>query len=319
MNKQEIIKLLTTDNNNFEEVAKTAHQIRKDNLGDTVFLRAILEFSNYCKRECRYCGLNRNNKNLIRYRMTKEQIIKASYEAAEAGYKSLVMQSGEDGYFTPEKLAEIVKEVAKTGMTITLSCGEMSKEAYALLKEAGVERYLLKHETSDRNIYNKLHPCGTLENRIECLKNLKSLGYATGSGFMIGLPGQTIETIADDLLLLKELNCDMAGIGPFIPNPKTDLGNCKEGSTELTKRAVTIARLILPKAHLPATTSLGVLNIDAKNDIFYCGANVVMLKITPNEYKSNYAIYPMEVTKTDVLNQRKAMEEHIKALGFMPY
>ena len=197
-------------------------------------------------------------------------------------------------YFSPGKIfglprksyGNIVREIKRLGAAVTVSCGEMTAEAYAYLKASGADRYLLKHETADPKLYGMLHPCGTLKNRIDCLKILKSLGFETGSGFMIGLPGQTLETIAEDLLLLKEIGCDMAGIGPFIPHPDTELKDFPSGSIELTKRAVALARILLPKCNLPATTSLGVLDAQEKNNIFSCGANVIMRKVTRNHINS---------------------------------
>ena len=195
---------------------------------------------------------------------------------------------------------------------------ELTFEELRYLKNCGADRYLLKHETADPELYDRLHPCGTLKERVECLKNINRLGYETGSGFMIGLPGQTLETIASDLLLLKELNCKMAGIGPFIPHPDTPLAVEKAGDTELTKRAVALARLLLPKANLPVTTSLGVVNREEKDNAFACGANVIMKKVTPDPYKQAYEIYPAKLEKTDVIGDRKKLEEQIRQLGRIP-
>lgn len=302
----------------FSEVYRAANDMRRSHVGDDVRIRAILEFSNHCRRRCRYCGLNSTNGNADRYRMTPEEMVEAGLAAHEAGYQTLVMQSGEDPYYTPELLGDIVREIKKTGIAITLSCGELSYEAYAHLRECGADRYLLKHETSDPQIYASLHPCGTLENRVTCLKNIKKLGYETGSGFMIGLPSQTLDTIADDILLLKEIGCDMAGIGPFIPHPDTPLRDASSGSTELTKRAVALARLVLPDCNLPATTSLGVLDSGEKNDIFSCGANVIMRKITPDAYKARYQIYPAKLGHTDIRAERAELEALIRQLGKNP-
>ncbi|MDO4745854.1 MAG: [FeFe] hydrogenase H-cluster radical SAM maturase HydE, partial [Bacillota bacterium] len=262
LSKRTTAEMLALDD--FTPVYEAADRVRAGNVGDTVHLRAIIEFSNICKRQCIYCGLNRENKQLQRFRMTREEIIETARKAVEAGYKTIVLQSGEDDWFTTEKLGEIVKEIKAMTVAsddggvvhpaVTLSCGEMSEADYEYLKSCGADRYLLKHETADSEIYNWLHPCGTLENRTNCLKAIHKLGYETGSGFMVGLPGQTYEIIAEDLLLLKELNCKMAGIGPFISNPKTRLAGEKNGDPELTRRAVALARLILPEANLPVTT-----------------------------------------------------------------
>ncbi len=315
--KNELADLLRRED--FRDVYELADRIRAENVGDVVHIRAILEFSNHCRRVCRYCGLNARNSALPRYRMKPEEMIETAQEAARAGYRTLVMQSGEDPWYTPEILGEIVREIKRSAkMAITLSCGERSRDVYAYWKECGADRYLIKQETADPAIYASLHPDSSLEERVACLKNLKSLGYETGSGFMIGLPGQTAETIAMDLLLLREIGCDMAGIGPFIPHPDTPLRDQPPGSSELCKRAVALARILLPKANLPATTALGVLNGKEKNDIFSCGANVVMRKVTPTSYKRLYEIYPASLTDTDILADRRQLEEQIRHLDRIP-
>ncbi len=316
LDRKGLVKLLALPD--FSPIYRKADQVRAAHKGDTVQIRAIVEFSNYCRRQCRYCGLNCKNTTAERYRMTPEEILACANMAAEAGYRTLVMQSGEDPYFTPQLLGELIREIKKTGMAVTLSCGEMPYAAYAYLKSCGADRYLLKHETADPEIYARLHPCGTLENRVRCLCDLKSLGYETGSGFMIGLPGQTLETIADDLLLLEKIGCDMAGIGPFIPHPQTPLKGCPAGSIELTKRAVALARLLLPDINLPATTALGVAGGESENDIFSCGANVIMRKVTPDPYKQKYEIYPAHFEKTDIPAERAFLERRIRALGRIP-
>lgn len=304
--------------NDFNTYYKEADQVRKENVGDEIQIRALLEFSNYCKRQCSYCGLNCFNKETHRFRMTPEEIIESANSAHEVGYKTIVLQSGEDSFFTAKILGEIVKEIKKTGIKITLSCGEFSYDDYAYLRECGADRYLLKQETADEEIYRMIHPDSTLEQRVACLKNLKKLGFETGSGFMIGLPNQTNETIAKDLLLLKEIGCHMAGIGPFIPHPNTKLKDIPSGNTELTKKAVALARLILPKANLPATTSLGVIDKSQKRSVFDCGANVVMQKITPNNLKRFYEIYPSSLLDFTIEQGRKNIENEIIEMGRIP-
>lgn len=316
MNRRELTAALQAKD--FSPYYRMADEIRFREKGDYVDIRGILEFSNICRRQCVYCGLNRANQSLHRYRMAPDEIIAAANDAASAGYRTLVMQSGEDPWFTPEILGELVKEIKKTGMAITLSCGEMPEKDYAYLRECGADRYLLKHETADPEIYAAIHPDSSLVERVACLKSLKRLGFETGSGFMIGLPNQTAETLADDLLLLQEIGCDMAGMGPFIPHPGTPLRNLPSGSTEMTKRAVALARILLPKLNLPATTSLGVLNSNEKNDVFSCGANVVMRKVTPTKYKRYYEIYPAKLGETHVQEDRKLLEQQITALDRIP-
>lgn len=303
---------------NFDDIFAFADEVRKKNVGEIIHLRALLEFSNHCFRRCSYCGLNAENKKVNRFRLSPDEIVETAEISAEAGYKTIVLQSGEDRYYTAEILGDIVKRIKKCGIAVTLSCGELSDEEYEYLYSCGADRYLLKHETSDKEIYSKLHPNSEYQNRIRCLKSLKRIGYETGSGFMIGLPSQTAETIANDLLLLKEIGCDMAGIGPFIPHPDTPLNNIPHGSTELTLRAVSLARIILPKIHLPATTALGVVDINQKNRIFSCGANVIMKKVTPPRYLRDYQIYPSDIEPVDIQKGRKAAEEEISALNRIP-
>ncbi|MEG2857543.1 MAG: [FeFe] hydrogenase H-cluster radical SAM maturase HydE, partial [Clostridia bacterium] len=291
---------------------------RRRAVGDTVHIRAILEFSNHCSRRCGYCGLSAYNRTLARYRMTPSDIIETGKRAADAGYKTLVLQSGEDGFFDAEKLGNIVSALARAGLAITLSVGELSDEAYAHLKDCGAARYLLKHETAAPEIYKALHPGNTLDSRIRCLRSIKRLGYECGSGFMIGLPGQTLETIADDILLLAKLRCDMAGIGPFIPHPSTPLRDVPHGSCELCRRAVALTRIVMPKINLPATTSLGVLSSDERRLVFGGGANVIMQKVTPEPYKSLYEIYPSNSGETDIIRERRELEAFIRSLDRQP-
>lgn len=304
----------------FAAVYAAADERRRQAVGDVVHLRAIIEFSNHCRRQCRYCGLNANNPRLTRFRMTPDEIVQAARQAADAGYRTVVLQSGEDGWFTPEVLGGVVRRIkTETDMAVTLSCGELPEEDYAYLKQCGADRYLLKHETADPKLYAALHPCGTLANRVRCLRALKRLGYETGSGFMIGLPGQTADTIAADLLLLVDIGCDMAGIGPFLPHPDTPLHGEAAGSAELTKRAVALARLLLPQCNLPATTSLGVLDAGERHNIFSCGANVVMRKVTPPAYRKYYEIYPVDYGAIrSVAEEREELEQFVRSLGRIP-
>ncbi len=316
MDKNKIIEMLGAQD--FQPYYEEANKIKEEIYGKEVQIRAILEFSNYCRMDCTYCGLNCNNNNLKRYRMNAEDIVRIGKEAHQAGYKTLVLQSGDDLYYSAKQLGDIVKEIKKTGMMITLSVGERTYDEYKYMKECGADRYLLKHETSDEKIYSKLHTVCSLDNRIKCLRNTKELGYEAGSGFMIGLPGQTLETIANDILLLKDIPCDMAGIGPFIPHPDTPLKDNPQGSIELTKRAIAITRILIGRINLPATTSLGVLDKEERDKIFSCGANVIMKKVTPSPYKEYYEIYPSKMNETNIFKDRKELEEQIEMLGCVP-
>lgn len=285
-----------------------------------VQIRAILEFSSYCKRNCQYCGLQVCNHQLKRYRMSLEAIIKTAIEAWHSGYLTIVLQSGEDQWYTVDKVCEVIEQIKKqTGLAITLSLGERPLQELQQFRKAGADRYLLKQETAEAQLFATLHPDGSLQGRIQCLRDIKQVGLETGSGFMIGLPGQTAEMIAKDILLLKELDCDMAGIGPFIPHPNTPLWNCQPGSTNLTKKAVALTRLVLPKANLPATTALGVLSKEEKNAVFSSGANVVMRKVTPWDFRSKYNIYPANLGEECTVRQgRLQLEEEIRGLGRVP-
>lgn len=317
ISQDDIVSLLKLED--FSKVFELADKINFDNFKNKVDIRAILEFSNNCKRKCAYCGLNSNNTKLTRYRMTEDEILQTTFEAYNAGYKTIVLQSGEDSYFTSKKIGNLVKKIKENiDIAITVSCGEMSYEDYKYIKECGADRYLLKHETSDEKLYSSLHSCGTLRNRIKCLKNLKTLSYYTGGGFMIGLPGQTLHTIANDILTLKSIPCDMAGIGPFISSDDTPLKNMKNGDTLLVKKAVAITRILLPKSHLPATTALGVIDSKEKDNIFSCGANVIMRKVTPQKYEQFYSIYPNKIKVNDIIKDRKNLEQQIINIGKIP-
>ena len=318
LSRDTLSKLLGMDD--FSPVYQLADRYNERQNHGVVRIRAILEFSNYCRRQCRYCGLNRTNLKLQRYRMDEKEIINTVLIAYRAGYQTIVLQSGEDPAYDKEMVGRIIRGIKdQCPIAITLSLGERSREEYAYWKECGADRYLLKHETSDPDIYRSLHPCGTLENRLQCLQWLKELGYETGSGFMIGLPGQTNDTIANDILTLQQLGCDMAGIGPFIAHPDTPLKDHPDGSTELTKRAVALSRILMPQLNLPATTALGVLDDGEKDDIFSCGANVIMRKVTPGIYRRLYEIYPSNLSlDDDIYKGRRDLEDSIRRLGKQP-
>lgn len=290
MKKEEIIKLLKETS--FEELSKIADEVRKSIHGNIVHLRAIIEFSNYCRCNCLFCGIRRDNKKLKRYRMSSKEIIKTAESAVKEGFKTVVLQSGEDPYWNIFKLSEIVKEIKKFDVTVTLSVGELSYKDYALLREAGADRYLLKFETSDKKLFSSLKPDTTFEKRIQCLKWIKELRYETGSGIMIGLPGQTIQSLVDDIILMKDLEFDMIGIGPFIPHPETPLKNAAVGNPLISLKVLAIIRILLPEANIPATTALRTISPKLCEKAFQAGANVVMLDITPKKYKKLYEIYP---------------------------
>lgn len=319
MTKNEIIEALLAED--FTYYYKKADEIRWKHKGDEVLIRAIIEFSSYCKMKCQYCGLNCTNSKAVRYRMEPLEIIKIAKEAIDAGYRTIVLQGGEDPAFADgQKLRDAIVAIKNyhSDVAVTLSAGELKPEVLKMLKDAGADRYLLRHETADRQLYKKIHPGKTFEERKETLVTLKSLGYETGSGFMVGIPGQSVESLADDLLFLKEIPCDMAGMGPYISHPQTPLAGNKNGSTKLTKRCIAIARIILPDANLPVTTAVGVLDLEERKRAFGCGANVIMRKVNPAKYKKAYEIYPADLGETDVIKERYELEKMIGSLGRIP-
>ena len=295
LSKEEITVLLS-DNSINTELFKAADRVRKIFVGDDVHLRALIEFSNICKRNCFYCGLRAENKNIERYRLTPEQIIETAKIAVRQGYKTVVLQSGEDAYFTAELLAEIIKQIKKMDVAVTLGVGEMPFEEYKILKYAGADRFLLRIETTDEKLYKKLHPAASFENRKRCLYDLKRLGFETGTGCLVGLPEQTIASLADDILFFKELNADMIGIGPFIPHKDTPLGNFTAGNFELAVKVMAITRLLLPYINIPATTAMETLVKNARNIALQSGANVVMPNVTAFDFRQKYEIYPDKVS-----------------------
>jgi biotin synthase len=300
LDKSEIIELFSCPDEYSQLIFDAADKLRKEEVGDEVHLRGLIEFSNYCKRNCEYCGLRRDNKNLLRYRLEIAEIIETAKNAESLGYRSVVMQSGEDPYYTAERIARIVDGIKKcTDLAVTLSCGEFSFNEYKLMKDSGADRYLLRFETSDKALYKTLHPDSDFDERIQCLHFLKELDYQLGSGFMVGLPGETIETLADNLLLLKEFDFDMVGIGPFIPNPDTNLANQKGGLLSQALLAVALTRLTLRNAHIPATTAMGSLDPKGREKALNAGANVVMPNVSPMKFRELYALYPNKICITD--------------------
>jgi biotin synthase len=278
-----------------QQIIEKADYIRALTVGSAVHLRGLIEFSSHCRNNCLYCGLRRDNRQLPRYRMTAAEIIAAAEHGAELGYKTVVLQSGEDPAFTGEMIAAIVREIKKFGLVVTLSIGEREPAEYQLWRSAGAERYLMRHETADPILYDKLHPGQTLVKRLSLLQSLKELNYQVGTGFMVGLPGQTAETLLDDLELARQLDAEMVGIGPFIPHPGTPLGTNKSGTLEQTRIMVALTRIILPYVLIPATTALGSISPLGREAALGAGANVVMPNLTPRKYRADYQIYPNKI------------------------
>jgi len=290
---EDFILLLKADKNESAAMMRLADQIRFRFMGNDVHFRGIIEYSNFCSRNCLYCGLRRDNASLARYRMKPGEIIDSARTAAGLGCRTVVLQSGEDSFYPANILADIIFRIKKElDLAITLSIGDRTKEDYALFKDAGADRYLLKHETCDAGLFSHLRPGTSLEERLKRLKWLGKLGYQIGSGNMVGLPGQTLETIAGDIVLMRDLEVEMAGIGPFIPNKQTPLGDTPGGSLEMTLKTLAVVRIALPCAHLPATTSAASIHPLGRIKALKCGANVIMPNMTPPEYRESYVIYP---------------------------
>ena len=313
--KEKIIDILNDDSKN-DWLFSLADKVRKEYVGDEVHLRGLIEFSNICKRTCKYCGLRCENKNIERYRLSPEEIIFYAKKAAEMGYKTLVLQSGEDSFYSAAKLSDVVSEIKKLDVAVTLSVGEMSFDDYKLLKDAGADRYLLRIETTDKNLYKKMHPDMDFENRLRCLKDLKTLGYEVGTGCLVGLPGQTIESLADDILFFKEIDADMVGIGPFIAHPDTPLKDTQNGNFTLALKVMALTRILLKNINIPATTAMETLNPNGRIIALQSGANVVMPNVTSTEYRKKYEIYPGKICVNENPEQcRGCIEGKIKSIG----
>ena len=317
----ELLYLLSNMDTQHEKyLFRLADITRKKFYGDKVYIRGLIEFSSYCKSTCKYCGLRRQNKTAERRRMTKDEIISCCKTGYSLGIKTFVLQSGEDPAFSDESLTDIISDIKARfpNTAVTLSIGERSKSSYKRLFDAGTDRYLLRHETADKNLYELLHPKMSYENRIRCLHDLKDIGYQSGSGFIVGVPGQTEETIAKDLILLKEIRPSMIGIGPFIPHPHTPLADYSAGSVRKTLWCMAIARLLVPDALIPVTTALAVLNPDDGWGLgLKAGANVIMPNLTPTEHKGSYEIYKGKSSLQD--SAKKDLERinwHIKKAGY---
>ncbi|MTI81968.1 MAG: [FeFe] hydrogenase H-cluster radical SAM maturase HydE [Firmicutes bacterium] len=301
LSREEIILLLRAQPGKEQnELFAMADRIRERYQGDEVHLRGIIEFSSYCRNDCHYCGLRCSNNNINRYRFSVEQLVNASCQAVELGYNTIVLQSGEDPWYDADSLSRLITEIKKKkNVAITLGIGERSKEEYRQLHQAGADRFLLKHETTDAELFNKLRPGTSSDKRMQCLRWLREIGYQVGSGNMVGLPGQTLESLADDILFLKELDVEMAGIGPFIPHSQTPLADVPNGDLQLTLNTLAVARLLLPYCHLPATTATGTLHPEGRQMALNCGANVIMPNVTPYDYRQLYQIYPNKAGSTD--------------------
>ena len=278
-----------------EAVFAAADRVRKQTVGDAVHLRGLIEFSNICKQNCFYCGLRRDNANVHRYRMSATEILRLAEHAKALGFQTLVLQAGEDDYFTVERLTPILKGIKQLGFAITLSIGEKTSEEYAAYKQAGADRYLLRIETTSRQLYGRFHPGMSFDNRLACLQSLRQEGYEVGTGCLVGLPGQTMSDLADDLLFFQAIDADMIGLGPFIPNQDTPLSAEAGGTFQLARKTMALARLLRPDANIPATTAMEALHPQGRILALQSGANVIMPNVTEGDYRSWYVLYPGKV------------------------
>ena len=304
------------DNYLFEK----ADSVRKKIYGKDVYIRGLIEFTNYCKNDCLYCGIRASNKNAERYRLTDEDILSCCKNGYELGFRTFVLQGGEDPYYTDERICEIVYQIKTTfpDCAVTLSIGEKSKKTYKRFYDAGADRYLLRHETASEEHYNRLHPDKmSFKNRISCLYNLKEIGFQVGAGFMVGSPFQTAENLANDLMFLKEFNPHMVGIGPFIPHSETPFSNFERGTLRDTLVMVALTRLILPNALIPATTALGTIDPCGRELGLKAGANVVMPNLSPVKVRKLYDLYENKIcTGEEAAECKFCLEDRVHSAGY---
>ena len=316
MTRDEILRwLLEEDEARLEELWQQADRIRRGTVGDQVHLRGLVEISNYCVRQCGYCGLRVGNNELERYRRSEEEILSCVDQAATYSYGTVVLQSGEAYGIETEWLSRIIRRVKKeTRLAVTLSLGERPDEDLAAWRKAGANRYLLRFETSDEDLYRSIHPSlpGRVSNRLAMLQTLKKLGYEAGSGVMIGIPGQSYVSLSQDIDLFRELNLDMIGVGPYLPHPRTPLGQgngkrispMKEqvsNTEQMTYKVIALTRIVCPEANIPSTTALATINRERGRELgLMRGANVVMPNLTPVQYRAKYEIYPSKACISEI-------------------
>lgn len=320
LSSEELLYILDNlDEKSKDYLIEKAHETRMKYCGNVVYMRGLIEFTNYCSRNCIYCGIRRENKKADRYRLTLEDILECAELGDKLGYKTYVLQGGEDAYFTDEKLIDIIKAIKSRfpDNAITISLGERSYESYKKLYEAGADRYLLRHETATKDLYDKFHPGASFENRRQCLHDLKEIGYQIGAGFMVGLPGQTNEDLVRDLRFIKELNPHMCGIGPFIPHKDTPLKDEEAGTLDKTIIMLSLVRLLVPKILLPATTALGSIHPLGREMGLKAGANVVMPNLSPKSVREKYSLYDGKIcTGDEAAECRNCIEGRINNAGF---
>ena len=303
-----------------EYLYERAREVRHRVYGRDVYLRGLIEFTNYCKNDCYYCGIRKSNCNAQRYRLTDEQILDCCEQGHALGFRTFVLQGGEDPYFTTDRMVSIIRQIkdAYPDCALTLSIGERSRADYAAFRQAGADRYLLRHETANAAHYRILHPEPlSLSNRIACLESLKELGFQTGCGFMVGSPGQTVETLAEDLLLIRRLNPQMVGIGPFIPHGDTPFHDQPTGGLELTLFLLSLIRIQQKQVLLPATTALGTIDPKGRELGILAGANVVMPNLSPVMVRKKYSLYDNKIcTGEESAQCRSCLQKRMESIGY---
>lgn len=303
-----------------EYLFEKAREVRIKNYGHDVFMRGLIEFTNHCKNDCFYCGIRRSNCKAERYRLTKDQILSCCAQGYDLGFRTFVLQGGEDGYYTDEKMVDMIRSIKNNypDCAVTLSVGEKSYESYQSFFDAGADRYLLRHETANAGHYGRLHPGAmSFDTRRQCLHHLKNIGYQVGCGFMVGSPFQTTDCLVEDLLFIKELNPHMVGIGPFIPHHETPFADKEAGTLELTLFLLGIIRLMLPSVLLPATTALGTIHPEGRELGILAGANVVMPNLSPTSVRQKYLLYDNKIcTGDEAAECRSCMQRRIESIGY---
>lgn len=319
LNESELLSLLKNDEIN-EYLFSAARTVREEIYKKDIYIRGLIEISNYCKNDCYYCGIRKSNKNINRYRLTKDDMLSCCKEGYKLGFRTFVLQGGEDMSLSEKIVCDIICEIKNKfpDCAVTLSLGEKSEDEYKAYFNAGADRYLLRHETADEYHYSRLHPENLLlENRKKCLYNLKKIGFQTGCGFMVGSPYQTMENIISDLKFIKEFEPHMVGIGPFIPHSHTPFSDFQKGSADLTVKLLAIVRLMLPNVLLPATTALATADKNGRIKGIMAGANVVMPNLSPLFYRKDYALYNDKVsTGLEGAEQLEALKKETEEAGF---